>query len=168
MKVASRADGRASFYASRNCANLCHRATPVGEQSIARQMRHAQIDFQLETSYVGNIGRSACRRENTVIKQNVSVEIAGENHTGHHQIGAHETYTVVACSQAVRELLRQHDQRSSVAAPRYVQTAADAQHSQVARGYQFFRDGYRKNGLPSEVEVGPAEYRHDVGTRAGR
>src|SRR5260221_14698639 len=118
MKVASRADGRASFYASRNCANLCHRATPVGEQSIARQMRHAQIDFQLETSYVGNIGRSACRWENTVIKQNVSVEIAGENHAGHHQISAHKTYAVVECAHTVRELLLQHDQRRPAAAPR--------------------------------------------------
>src|SRR5260370_8102227 len=108
MKVASRADGRASFYASRNCANLCHRATPVGEQSIARQMRHAQIDFQLETSYVGNIGRSACRRENTVIKQTVSVEIAGENHAVHHQIAPYETYVIIAVSSLVPNLLLQH------------------------------------------------------------
>src|SRR5258708_8471561 len=49
-----------------------------------------------------------------------------------------------------------------------MKTAADSQHSQVASGHQLLRDGYRKNGLSSEVEVGSAKYHHDVVTGAGR
>jgi len=58
------------------------------------------------------------RREETVIKYDIGVEVAGEDHGSQHQVGAHETDAAVAGAQAVGKLLREDDERGAGAVAR--------------------------------------------------
>src|SRR5262249_22532824 len=75
---------RLSFYRPRNSPQLGRRTLPIRKQSITRQMRHPQIDFQIETLHIGEIGSSAGRREDAVVKDDIGVEVTGEDQASHH------------------------------------------------------------------------------------
>ena len=81
--------------------------------------------FTSQTTHVGEVPSPAARPEDAVIEQDVRVDVAGKDHAGHQQIGAHDAHAVVARAQAMRELLRKDDERSAVAAPGEVKAAGD-------------------------------------------
>src|SRR5262245_66207783 len=72
----ARVGWRLSFYRPRNGPQLRRRMLPIGKQPITRQMRHPQIDFQVETLHIGEVGSSAGRREDAVVKDDIGVEDA--------------------------------------------------------------------------------------------
>src|SRR5262245_65923039 len=83
-KLRARVGWRLSFYRPRDGPQLGRRMLPIGKQPITRQMRHPQIDFQIETLHIGEIGSSAGRLEDAVVKHDIGVEVAGEDQASHH------------------------------------------------------------------------------------
>src|SRR5215831_17339156 len=88
-----------------------------------RSSRACKLDPQL--FHVGEISAPASGREDAIVERDVSVDRPRENYSGHDQIGAHEAHSRIVRAQAVRKLLRQHDEGCAVATSRNMQTAAN-------------------------------------------
>src|SRR5262245_56739535 len=87
-----------------------------------RSSRTRKLDPQL--FHVGEISAPASGREDAIVERDVSVDRSRENYSGHDQVGAHEAHSRIVSAQAVRKLLRQHNQGRAVTASRKVQAAA--------------------------------------------
>jgi len=61
-----------------NLAELGHGAIPAREQSVTRQVRHAQVDLHGEPLEFSKIGPPATWREQAIIKEDVRIDLAGK------------------------------------------------------------------------------------------
>src|SRR5262245_2964369 len=122
-----------------------------------RSSRARKLDPQL--FHVGEISAPASGREDAIVERDVSVDRPREHYSGHDQVGAHEAHSPIVRAQAVRKLLRQHDQRCAVAAPRNMQTAADHRQRHVVCWNEPTPDLARQDPLAGEIEVSRAESR---------
>src|SRR5262245_2485541 len=87
-----------------------------------RSSRARKLDPQL--FHVGEISAPASGREDPIVERDVSVDRPRENYSGHDQVGAHKAHSRIVRAQAVRKLLREHNQGRAVTASRKVQAAA--------------------------------------------
>ena len=94
---------------SASAPRIGHEVVPIWNQWSPRQVRHAQIDLHLQALEVRKVDPPTPWSEDAVIKQDVGVDFTRKNHASHHQVRAHDANTVVTSSQAIRELLREHD-----------------------------------------------------------
>src|SRR5262249_2487903 len=114
-----------NFLVTGGGAKLGHDTVPIRDPTFIRQVRHAQIDPHLQALHVRKVDPPTPWSEDAVIEHDVGVHLTRENHASHHQIDAHDANPTIASSQAIRELLREHDQRGALARSRQVQSAAD-------------------------------------------
>src|SRR5262245_42613417 len=116
-----------------------------------RSSRARKLDPQL--LHVREISAPASGREDAIVERDVSVDRPRENYSGHDQVGAHEAHSPIVGAEAVRKLLRQHDQGCPFAAPGNMQTAADHRQRHVVCWNEPTADLARQNPLAGEIEV---------------
>src|SRR5262249_35176041 len=132
-----------------------------------RSSRARKLDPQL--FHVGEISAPASGREDAIVERDVSVDCSRENYSGHNQVGAHEAHSRIVSAQAVRKLLRQHDQGCAVAPPRNTQPRGDARKRPIGCWNEPIGDLARQGPLAGEIEVRRAENRdHFRGRASGR